>query len=207
MARKTKKIQQRNKFIIITNGKETETNYFTLLRGYLHSIYDIKVKFANADPVGLLNQAIQEKDSSNQVWIVFDKDEFSNDIINNTILTANKNDIGVAFSNIAFEVWLINHFKEFNQDRNASELISILDKLLKDQGYAKGYKKNDSKVFSSMLFPHLEFAVHNSNVSLQKRISDYNSTHSNNSNYPYWDWNSCTTVHKLIDALKFETKC
>ena len=80
MARKTKGLRQRDTFVIFTNGKETEKNYFTELRDYRHSIYDIKIKFESADPKGLLLRAIKELKTANanKVWIVFDKDEFPN---------------------------------------------------------------------------------------------------------------------------------
>lgn len=206
MARKTKKLQQRNRFIIITNGKETEKNYFTALRGFRHSIYDIKVEFENADPAGLIRRAIREKDSSNRVWIVFDKDEFTDDVVYDVIRTANENDIGYAFSNAAFEVWLIDHFREFSLEKTSEELVVILDSILKNQGYSKGYEKNDTEAFQTLLLPSLDNAVHNADVSLQKRILKYNTARPNDKNYPYCDWNSCTTVHKLIDALKLDTK-
>lgn len=205
MARKTKNLKQRNSFIILTNGKESEKNYFTLLRGHRKSIFEIKVKFVNADPIGLIKQAIKVKDSTNRVWIVFDKDEFPNEDIYRTIRLAKKDDIGIAFSNIAFEVWLIAHFKEFNLEKNAEELNSTIDSLLKKHGYLKGYEKNDLEVISSIFLPKLDIAMQNANVSLQKRISEYSIIRPNDMNYPYCDWNSCTTVHKLIDALKLET--
>ena len=112
MARKVKKLPQRNKFTIITNGKESEKNYFEALRGTNRSIFNIDVKFENANPTGLVESALCEKKTSNQVWIVFDKDEISNEAVYNVIGIARENDIGVAFSNAAFEVWLLNHFKK-----------------------------------------------------------------------------------------------
>lgn len=206
MARKTKNIPTRNKFIIITNGKESEKNYFTKLRGFRRSVYDIEVEFDNAAPLSLVQRAVREKNSSNTVWIVFDKDEFPKDAVYRAMQIAKQENIGVAFSNIAFEVWLISHFREFSLEKNADELLDILDMLLKNHGYKKGYEKNDEEVFEKQFLPVLETAVRNSDVSLQKRIAAYNSNRPNDKNYPYCDWNSCTTVHKLIKALKLEPK-
>ena len=79
-----------------------------------------------------------------------------------------------------------------------------LDRFLKENGYKKGYEKNDSEVFKKVLFPKLEDAMHNANVSLQKRIAEFNEVRPNENRYPYCDWNSCTTVHKLIEDLKIE---
>ena len=208
MARKTKKLHQRDKFVIFTNGKMTEKNYFQALRGYRHSIFDITVKFVNADPEGLIRRAVKEKDSSNQVWVVFHKDEFPSDKITAAMIFARKSNVGVALSNAAFEVWLINHIKEYSSEKTASELLQILDSILKDEGYLAGYSKNDSDMITEVFLPRLDEAVHNADVSLQKRIAEYNliHTHSPQHGYPYCDWNSCTTVHKLIEALKLDSR-
>lgn len=56
MARRTDKLVVRNKFYIITNGEQTECNYFKLLKSK-RSIYDVKVIFENADPLGLVQYA------------------------------------------------------------------------------------------------------------------------------------------------------
>ena len=133
MARRTKHLHQRDKFVIFTNGKMTEKNYFQALRGYRHSIYDVTVKFVNADPAGLIRRAVREKDTSNQVWVVFDKDEFPADKLIEAISFARKSNVGVALSNAAFEVWLINHIKEHSAEKTASELLQILDSILKDE--------------------------------------------------------------------------
>lgn len=204
MARKVKKLPQRNKFTIITNGKESEKNYFEALRGINRSIFNIDVKFENADPTHLVERALREKQTSNQVWIVFDKDEFPNEAVYNAIWTARKNGIGVAFSNAAFEVWLLNHFKEFSIEKKPNELLSILDSTLKENGYTKDYQKNDADLIKRAFIPRLDVAVHNADVSLQKRIADHNLQNPNNNSYPYCDWNSCTTVHKLVKALKLK---
>ena len=43
MARKTKKIPVRDEFLIVTNGKRSEKDYFEILRSKIKSIYKIKV--------------------------------------------------------------------------------------------------------------------------------------------------------------------
>ena len=202
MSRKTRNIPQRSKFIIITNGKESEKNYFESLRAFRHSIYEVKVEFVSGAPLSLLKRAIREKDGANQVWVVFDRDEFPADAIYTVMREAKKNNIGIAFSNVAFEVWLIDHFREFSNEKSARELTAILNKLLKDDNYQKGYNKNDRNVFDLKFLPRLDEAVHNAKVSMQKRVAKFIETSPSGNNYPYCDWNSCTTVYKLIEALK-----
>ena len=45
-----------NDFYIITNGAQTEKNYFDLLKAK-HSVYSVHVKFKNADPLDLVEYA------------------------------------------------------------------------------------------------------------------------------------------------------
>lgn len=206
MARKTKMLSQRSKFIIITNGKESEKNYFEALRASHRSIFDIKVEFDNADPVSLVKRAIRENDRSNQVWIVFDKDEFPSAAVYDAIREAHKHRIGVAFSNAAFEVWLINHFRELRHEHTASELVKELDALLVREGYSKGYSKSDSEVFKKRFVSRIDDAIQSSKISLQKRKAEYDSAIHGSHSYPYCDWNPCTTVHELVEALNLEKK-
>lgn len=67
MSRKTKKINTRDKFYIITNGEQTEKNYFDLLKSK-KSIYDMKVLFINDSPLNLVKHASIYVNDANQVW-------------------------------------------------------------------------------------------------------------------------------------------
>lgn len=93
MPRKTKKIAVRDEFLILTNGKRTEKNYFEAVRSNYKSIFKISVKFMNDDPVALVDHAIGMKNARNRVWCVFDKDEFPTDSVEPAIKTAKENGI------------------------------------------------------------------------------------------------------------------
>lgn len=45
MPRKTKQLAVRDEFLILTNGKRTEKNYFEAVRSNYKSIFKISVKF------------------------------------------------------------------------------------------------------------------------------------------------------------------
>jgi len=205
MPRKTKQLAVRDEFLILTNGKRTEKNYFEAVRSNYKSIFKISVKLMNDDPVALVDHAIGMKNVQNRVWCVFDKDEFLTDSIEQAIRTAKENGIGIAFSNMAFEVWLIDHFEKCCVEKNAEKLIIDFDRILKANGYAKGYAKEDKQMITDVLMPHLDDAVHNADVVMQNRVLKYKESHRDD-NYAFCDWNSFTNVHKLIDALKLEKK-
>ena len=205
MPRRSKQLAVRDEFLILTNGKQTEKNYFEAIRANYKSIFKISVKFMNDDPVALVNHAIAEKTPRNRVWCVFDKDEFLSASIDQAMKTAKENEIGVAFSNMAFEVWLIDHFKKCCLEKNAEKLVTDLDRILKANAYPAGYSKEDKQMITEVLMPRLGDAVQNADIVMQTWIRQYKESH-NNENYPFCDWNSFTNVHKLIDALKLETK-
>ena len=205
MPRRSKQLAVRDEFLILTNGKQTEKNYFEAIRANYKSIFKISVKFMNDDPVALVNHAIAEKTPRNRVWCVFDKDEFLSASIDQAMKTAKENEIGVAFSNMAFEVWLIDHFKKCCLEKNAEKLVTDLDRILKANEYPAGYSKEDKQMITEVLMPRLGDAVQTADIVMQTRIRQYKESH-NNENFPFCDWNSFTNVHKLIDALKLETK-
>ena len=206
MGRKTKNFPVRDEFLILTNGKRSEKNYFEALRAYRRSIYKIKVEFQNNDPLKLVNYAVEQKSSANRVWCVFDKDYFTDESIYQAMNLAKTNEIGVAFSNAAFEVWLIDHFKQFETEKDADALQDILDKLLKENGYSKGYEKNDADVIERVFLPLLDDAIHNADVVHQKRVLEYKESRRFDDNLPLCSWNSYTNVHKLVEALRLENK-
>ena len=201
MARRTKQIPVRDEFLIVTNGKRSEKNYFEVLRGKIRSVFKIKVTFINGDPEAIVEFAVREKAESNRVWCVFDKDEFPDDYVCRAIAKARKNEVGVAFSNAAFEVWLINHFCCFSSEKSPSELIEVLDGLLKKCGCEKEYSKSDVELIETVFIPRLSEAIENADLACQKRIAEYRRTGMSGNDLPVCSWNSYTDVHKLINAL------
>ena len=179
MPRRSKQLAVRDEFLILTNGKQTEKNYFEAIRAHYKSIFKISVKFMNDDPVALVNHAIAEKTPRNRVWCVFDKDEFLPASIDRAMKTAKENEIGVAFSNMAFEVWLIDHFKKCCLEKNAEKLVTDLDRILKANEYPAGYSKEDKQMITEMLMPRLDDAVQNADIVMQTRIRQYKESHNN----------------------------
>lgn len=199
---KIKRQEERDKFYIITNGKRTEYNYFSLLKSK-KSIYDVKVEFANSDPYGLVEYASRLVPESNQVWVVFDVDNSHKDgRLVQAIKLAESNGIKYAFSNLAFEVWLIDHFQKCDQRLDTDGHKRILDKYLSEQKPGLNYDKSDVDVLEKYFIQNYEIAVTNAKVVFQTRMREHIEQCGENSRPPIWNWNSCTTVYKLVEALK-----
>lgn len=204
MARKNYgKIKSRDTFYIITNGEKTEWNYFNLLKKY-KSIYKVKVVFHNSDPFGLVTFACNKAEDANQIWCVFDIDSsYEEGRLIDAILYAEKNGIKYAFSNRAFEVWLISHFKKCENHMDCQAHQKELDKYLMLKAKQK-YIKGDEKQLATYFVPCYINAVQNAKIVHQKWVRDHLTECGSKSKYRIWDWNSCTTVYKLVEALKLQ---
>lgn len=202
MARRKNEIAVNNTFFIITNGQESEFNYFTLLKKK-RSVYDVKIKYANKDPYDLVTYASDFSKCANQVWIVFDVDNSHREgRLTKAIKEAEKKGIKWACSNVAFEVWLIMHFKECTKVMTAKDTYKILTNYLKDKGINKDYDKADIKVLEKVFIPNYKMAVSRAKVLWQKRLLEHNHQYGNNKYPEIGEWNPATNVYKLIEALK-----
>ena len=97
--------------LIVCEGANTEPSYF---RQFRLSSATIKAIGEGYNTTSLVNRAreIANRERYDQVWCVFDKDDFSDTDFNNAIDIAKANSFGVAYSNQAFEYWLILHFDD-----------------------------------------------------------------------------------------------
>ena len=97
--------------LIVCEGKNTEPSYF---RQFKLSSATIKAIGNGHNTTSLVNQAIELSRGGvyDQVWCVFDKDQFPAADFNNAINIANAQNFGVAYSNQAFEYWFILHFED-----------------------------------------------------------------------------------------------
>lgn len=97
--------------IVVCEGENTEPSYFNQFR-----ITSAKVKSIGEgyNTVSLVNRAfaLAQQENYDQVWCVFDKDDFKDNDFNSAIQIAEANSFGVAYSNQSFEYWLILHFND-----------------------------------------------------------------------------------------------
>ena len=191
-------------FYIVTNGEQTEKNYFELLKSK-KSIYDVKVIFHNADTVGIVRHAINYIKDANQVWVVFDIDaSYKENRLLDALKLATDNDIKVAFSNLAFEVWLISHYERCEKEMSTVDHKKKLDEILAKIHPGLSYDKADKELLRKYFINKYNIASNNAKVVYQKRIAEHNRISVPSFTYKIWEWNSCTTVFKLIDALKLQ---
>lgn len=114
MARKSKNIQEKDRFIIVCGAEETEPNYFRNYKELMeqNSDFELEIVKESKSPTYVLNKAIELKtkyDNINQIWCVFDKDDFND--FDSVIERGKKEGIKTAYSNEAFEIWFLFHYE------------------------------------------------------------------------------------------------
>lgn len=100
-------------FLIVCEGEKTEPNYFRRFR-VPKKVVD--VRGLGDSTLSLVERTIglMQDQEYNQVWCVFDRDSFPAVRFNAAIEKARANDVRVAYSNEAFEIWYLLHFHYYD---------------------------------------------------------------------------------------------
>ncbi|PIP34827.1 abortive phage infection protein [Candidatus Falkowbacteria bacterium CG_4_10_14_0_2_um_filter_41_15] len=185
--------------LIVCEGTETEPNYFNSFR-----VKSAKViaKGVARNTIGLVeyakeiyDEAKYQKEIFDEVWCVFDKDNFSIKDFNDAIAKAKKyKNFKVAYSNESFELWFLLHFCYQNTAVPRSDYLSRLGDYL-EKLYGGRYDKNDRSIYEKLL-PYQEVAIRNA----KKLLDSYSNTDPFN-NSP------STTVHLLVEELNKYKGC
>ncbi len=117
--RKTATRDVKKLIIIATEGSKTELQYFDSLRSKfgLRNVKPLKRKRTRSSPLDVLKQLNREKGKlrgtqrSNEYWAVIDKDNWSKQILEQFITSAQRKGYKVADSNPCFELWLLLHYE------------------------------------------------------------------------------------------------
>lgn len=136
---------------IFTEGEKTEVNYFEAKKEEISSeirrnnIY-VEINGTGRNTMSIVDYAlnyveinkinINPDESTDECWVVFDKDDFKRDF-DNAINRAVANNMHVAYSNESFELWYLLHFSYFSsavkRDIYIKKLTEILKELTKDK--------------------------------------------------------------------------
>lgn len=161
------------RYIIYCEGERTEPNYFKDVKRVIEdpanprsAIYRERIVIEEPRGKGmntesLVQAAIDEvkeaKLQNTQVWIVYDKDDFSDESFNACVEKAKKAkdnasnvEYKLAWSNQSFELWYVLHFCYLDAAIHRSDYIKTLTEVFRERGIAKCYKKNMSGTFSLM---------------------------------------------------------
>jgi hypothetical protein len=137
----------RQRFLIVCEGKKTEPNYFRSFR-VPKNVAEIDVKGVGENPSKLVESAqeLKEQEEYDQVWCVFDRDDWPLEDFNNAIEKAQNQGFNVAYSNEAFELWYVLHFEFLNTGISRKDYLQKLSRLLN-----RRYQKNSAEIYDELL--------------------------------------------------------
>ena len=192
--------QEKPTILIVSEGENTEPSYFSQFR---LSTVTIKPVGEGYNTVSLVNRATElaQEKKYEQVWCVFDKDDFDANDFNNAIQMAEAQNFGVAYSNQSFEYWIILHFDDHQGGgMHRKDYNKKINSLLKP--FNLTYDGNGSKVITEEIFEVLDGIDDKTNserkvLAIQRAKRNYKQFEHNN---PATE-ESSTTVFRLVETL------
>lgn len=140
-------------YLIVTDTKETEKNYFEGLRDSIPvELKDrLVIKVEKAKTVELVRKALEMMEQESQYripWIVFDRDQVED--FDEIIWTAEKNGVGAGWSNPCFEIWMYAYFGEMPA---IMESYTCCDRFAEKFARITGqeYSKNDKDIYRKLV--------------------------------------------------------
>lgn len=181
------------KILIVCEGEKTEPNYF---RGWVDRIcnanlyidgdgYNTDSLVENYVPKVIEKLERQGIVDFDEIWVVFDKDSFSDDNFNRAIQLAENNGYKVAVSNQAFELWYILHYCFLDTCIDRNQYNKMLTQRLGFQ-----YQKNNTEMYQ-ILEKKQKTAIRNA----KKLFDRFTEETSHAQRCPY------TTVFQLVERL------
>ena len=200
LERPVAELTEKPSILIVCEGENTEPSYFNQFR-----ITSAKVKSVGEgyNTISLVYRALALSQQGNydQVWCVFDKDDFNEQDFNDAIQIAKSNNFGVAYSNQAFEYWLILHFNDHQGGgMHRNDYNDKINGLLKP--YNVKYDGNGSKIVEEDFFELLDGIdekTKNKRVDLAIARAERNDKQFDHTNPAREE--SSTTVFKLVQEL------
>lgn len=212
--RKRKNIKERkkeflepgiNSFLIVTEGKCTEPNYFKGIQNNISKSTNGFVDIVEIPRIDIHGQGVSTmqliEDTSKiikkakimyqNIWVVFDKDDFID--FNDAIIKGEKQGYNIAWSNQSFEYWIYLHFSYSDAALHRNDWEKKLDSLFRENKLGnKKYEKNNKELFEILnSFDGPKIDINNA----KKRMANYNK-----SNKPS-EYDPGTTVYKLVETL------
>ena len=186
--------------LIVCEGKNTEPSYFKHFR--LSSAI-VKSVGEGYNTISLVNRAIQlsSQEKYDQVWCVFDKDDFSENDFNNAIQTAQAQKFGIAYSNQSFEYWFILHFDDHQgggmHRKDYNKRINNLIKPFHVKYDGKGGKKVEEDFFELLERTDEKTGKKRVDLAIERAEKIYNNSDRSNPAHA----ESSTTVFRLVKEL------
>lgn len=181
------------RFLIVSEGAETERRYFQRFDAPGTVVLAIGTGF---NTLSLIDEAVRLREtevkklrklaaSFDECWCVFDRDSFRKDDFNNAIRKAEAAGFKVGYSNQSFELWYVLHFRTVDAALHRSQYCDIVSQEL-----GRKYDKADPSVYD---------ALAEREATAVRNAANLLSTHGDK---PPEQKDPSTTVHLLVERLR-----
>lgn len=148
----------RKRFLIVCEGKETEPNYFKSFQTIGRDTKTVHIDIIRAGAVGITvvkeAKKLKEQDgyyAKDEVWCVFDRDAkeepYNLQNFNEAIRLAMENQLNLAISNDAFELWYLLHYEYYESETHRSNLKEMLSSKKR---LGEKYEKNSEDMYEKL---------------------------------------------------------
>ncbi len=172
LGRRTETRAPKRKFILFTEGRNTEPGYFEALSRHLGgALIELEIIKAAGVPMTIAQSAATRAkvrkgrssfDETDKVWAVFDRDDHHK--VDEAIAKCRGAKVGVAYSNPCFELWLILHREEFHKPDGRHDVQQHCGQLF------DGYHVNGGKILDWLsILAEVELAEARAEAQLAKR--------------------------------------
>ena len=193
-------------FLIVCEGTKTEPNYFEGMKNSLPPnmvrVADFMATGTGQNTLSVIDEAeklrkqheeINAIQPIDEVWVVFDRDSFPKQNINNAIAKAEQKEMFCAWTNEAFELWYILHFQLVEHKMSRKQYQGFIERELTSRtGKKYKYQKNSLDMFALLMqYGDVQQAI--------KRADKLAAVFGNRTDYA--DHNPRTEMHKLVQKL------
>lgn len=191
-SRKPPVMQIRDKVLVMCSG-ETEEIYFNHYKSkHKKDLENISIKVLThkkSNPMAVIQATLALINDFDEVWAVFDKDDFAD--FDEAISIALENGVNCAFSNEAIEYWFLLHFENKTGAISRANLNNELGRKL-DFEYDKGAETIQRTCLK----------INNKLLVAEERAQVGHERHIVNSGEKPSNWCSCTTIYALTKRLR-----
>lgn len=195
-----RRIPQLGYYVIVTDTKETEQNYFLGLRNSIPEELQgkIVIKVSKVKTEDLIKEALSvaaQQPQYGEPWVIFDRDQVQD--FDQIIRAAESHHIKVGWSNPCIEAWFSTYFGTMQVYHNS---VSCCKKfaLKFEQVVKQKYNKSDDRIYEKLYL----YGDEKQAIKIAQQKCD---EHLRNLIYQPSDMIPCTTVHILVGEIKAKT--
>ncbi len=197
-------------FLIVCEGEVTEVRYFEAFPVRKEVLVAVRGEGKNTTSlvsavVEHASRAVKEQTPFDEVWVVYDHDDFGADRFNraaqeiDALNGARAERWHAAWSHQAFEVWYLLHFQFFDGRLHRHLVQKKLGELLQQHYGRTGYRKNDPYIYELLLQRQPVALRHARRLAAEHGVAPHGTT-------PPANANPCTRVDLLVQALNDEIR-